>query len=84
MPDMLTVSAKGQITLPVDLRSEYGIEAGDKIFGERTDIGYVIRRPQKGLLDYEGFIKGVSYDAETELAMAQAGLSAHVMGDDEC
>ena len=84
MPDMLTVSTKGQITLPVDLRIEYGIEPGDKIFGEMTDLGYVIKRPKKGLLDYEGFIKGVSYDAETELAMAQAGLSAHIMGDEEC
>ena len=82
MPDMLTVSTKGQITLPIDLRTEYGIEPGDKIFAEMTDIGYVIRRPKKGLLDYEGFIKGVSYDADTELAMAQAGLSAHVMGED--
>ena len=84
MPDMLTVSTKGQITLPADLRVEYGLEAGDKIFCERTDIGYVIMKPKKGLLDYEGFIKGVSYDAETELSMARTGLSAHVMGDGEC
>ena len=82
IPDMLTVSTKGQITLPVDLRVEYGLEAGDKIFGERTEVGYVLKRPKKGLLDYEGFIKGVSYDTETELTMAQAGLSAHVMGEE--
>ena len=81
MPDMLTVSTKGQITLPIDLRTEYGIEAGDKIFGERMEAGYVLKRPKKGLLEYEGFIKGVSYDAETEMTMAQAGLSAHVMGE---
>jgi len=84
MPDMLTVSAKGQITLPVDLRQKYKIESGDKIFGEETETGYLIRRPKKGLLDYEGFIKGVLYDAKTELEMAQAGLSAHVLGEDEC
>ena len=84
MPDMLTVSTKGQITLPVDLRQKYKIQSGDKVFGEETEIGYLIRRPRKGLLDYEGFIKGVSYDAETEIEMAQAGLSSHVLGEGEC
>ena len=81
MPDMMTVSTNGQITLPAELRAEYGIQAGDKIFGERTDEGYVLKRPKKSLLDYEGFIKGVSYDEETELTMAMSGLSAHVMGE---
>ena len=84
MPDMLTVSAKGQITLPVDLRQKYKIESGDKVFGEEIEAGYLIRRPKKSLLDYEGFIKGVSYDAKTELELAKAGLSAHVLGEDEC
>ena len=80
MPDMLTVSTKGQITLPADLRAEYGIEAGGKIFCERMDIGYVIRRPPKGLLDYKGFIKE-PYDPEKDLALAVEAASIHVMGD---
>ena len=84
MPDMLVVSTKGQITLPIDVRQKYKIEGGDKVFGEEIEAGYLIRRPKKGLLDYEGFIKGVSYDAETELEMAQAGMSAHVLGEEEC
>ena len=84
MPDMLIVSAKGQITLPVDVRPKYKIEGEDKIFGEEIEVGYLIRRPKKGLLDYEGFIKGVFYDAETELEMAQAGISAHILGEGEC
>ena len=83
MPDMLTVSTKGQITLPVELRTEYGIQAGDKIFGEMTDIGYVIKRPQKGLLDYKGFIKD-AYDPKKDLALAVEAASAHVMGEDGC
>ena len=84
MPDMLIISGKGQITLPVGVRQKYKIEGGDKVFGEEIEAGYLIRRPKKGLLDYEGFIKGVLYDAETELEMAQAGVSAHVLGEDEC
>ena len=80
MLDMLTVSTKGQITLPVDLRAEYGIEAGDKIFCERTAIGYVIKRPKKGLLEYKGFIKE-PYDPEKDFALAVDAATAHVMGE---
>ena len=83
MPDMLTVSTKGQITLPVDLRTKFNLAPGDKVFGEMTDIGYVIMRPKKGLLDYKGFIKD-SYDPERDLALAVEAASVHVMGEDEC
>jgi valyl-tRNA synthetase len=57
------------------------LEAGDKIFGERTEIGYVLRRPQKGLLDYRGFIKE-PYDPKKDFALAVESASAHVMGED--
>ena len=83
MPDMLTVSTKGQITLPVVLQVEYGLEAGDKIFCERIEMGYVLKRPKKGLLDYKGFIKD-NYDPEKDFVMAIEAASAHVMGEDEC
>ena len=83
MPDMLTVTTKGQITLPIGLRTEYGIEPGDKVFGEMTEIGYVIKRPKKGLLDYKGFIKD-SYDPKKDLGLAVEAAATHVMGEDEC
>ena len=83
MQDMLTISTKGQITLPIDLRIEYGLEAGDKIFGERIENGYVLKRPKKGLLDYKGFIKE-PYDPKKDLAIAVEAASAHVMGENEC
>ena len=84
MPDMLTVSTKGQITLPVDLRAEYGIHAGDKIFCERMDIGYVIRRPKKGLLDYAGFIKVDKIDTGAEEAAVQEAAVVRYLGENEC
>jgi AbrB family looped-hinge helix DNA binding protein len=83
MPDMLTVSTKGQITLPADLRADFGLEAGGKVFAERTEIGYVIKRPKKGLLDYKGFVKD-TYDPEKDLASAIDAASAHIIGEDEC
>jgi len=84
MPDMLTVSTKGQITLPVDLRVEYGIGAGDKIFGERTNNGYILRRPKKGLLDYAGFIKVDKINPEAEEEAIKEGAAARFLGEKQC
>lgn len=83
MPDIMTVSTKGQITIPIEVRESFGIKAGDKIFGEETEIGYVIRRPKKNLLDYKGLIKA-KYDPEEARETARAGVAAHVLGEDEC
>ncbi|MDR0764686.1 MAG: AbrB/MazE/SpoVT family DNA-binding domain-containing protein [Synergistaceae bacterium] len=83
MPDVLTVSAKGQITLPSDLRLDFGLNEGDKVFAEKMDIGYVIKRPKKGLLEYAGFIKD-TYDPEKDLAFAIDAAAAHILGEDEC
>jgi len=84
MPDMLTVSTKGQITLPADLRVEYGIGAGDKIFGERTDKGYILRRPKKGLLDYAGFIRVDKINQEAEEEAVKEGAAARFLGEEQC
>lgn len=45
------VTSKGQITLPADIRREFGIEQGDEIvFFKRLDgsMGVRIRRPRPG------------------------------------
>ena len=47
MPEILTMSQRGQVTLPVGLRAEYGLKAGDKIFMEKTKDGYLLRGPKK-------------------------------------
>lgn len=83
MPDMLTVSTKGQITLPVDFRKEYGLKSGDKIFGEVTENGYLIKAPKKGLLDYAGFIKVDKIDPDAEREAVMAAAAARCLGEDE-
>ena len=81
MPEMMTVSTKGQITLPSGIREEFGIHAGDKIFGELPEYGFLIRKPKKGLLDYAGFIKA-KYDPEADREAAINGAAAHALGED--
>jgi AbrB family looped-hinge helix DNA binding protein len=41
-----TVRARGQITLPREIRAEYGIEEGDPVLVEVTEDG-ILLRPQK-------------------------------------
>ena len=81
MPEMLTVSTKGQITIPVEIRDHFNIKAGDKMFCETTDEGFLIRKPKKCLLDYKGFIKD-EYDPERDRITAMNGMAAHVMGEE--
>jgi AbrB family looped-hinge helix DNA binding protein len=80
MLDILTISTKGQVTLPVDLRLDFGLNAGDKVFAEKMDIGYVIKRPKKRLLEYKGFIKD-TYDPEKDLNLAIDAAATHVLGE---
>ena len=82
MPEILTMSQRGQVTLPVSLRAEYGLKAGDKIFMEKTKDGYLIRGPKKTLLEYAGCLTS-SYSVEEEEERAKEGLSQHVLEDME-
>jgi AbrB family looped-hinge helix DNA binding protein len=46
-----TVTSKGQITLPAELRAEFGIEQGDKVLFYKTldgSLGVSIIKPRKG------------------------------------
>ena len=81
MPDMLTVSTKGQVTFPADLWVEYENKAEDKALCDRTDSGYVVKRPLKGLLDYAGFIKVDKIDPEAEEEAIKEGAVARFLGE---
>lgn len=41
---MSRVTTKGQVTIPVEIREEMGLQPGDEITFEETDEGYVIRK----------------------------------------
>ena len=43
--DMLTVSTKGQITIPAVMREKYGIKAGDKIVWEEFENRLTLKKP---------------------------------------
>jgi len=61
------VKSKGQVTVPLQIRSKLNINTGDTVFFEVRDNEIVIRKP-KNLLDYEGFLGKVNLpDNEEEL-----------------
>ena len=75
-----TVTSKGQITLPVELRAEYGIEKGDKIYflkGLDGQLEVKIVKPEKGagygsLKAYAKAIEGLSLNDVTASAIDAA------------
>lgn len=74
MNEVMTVSSKGQITIPVAVREKYGIKPGDRVLGEMLKAGFFLRKP----LDFFAF-KGVLSDGpavpgnEEELLTEEAG-----------
>ncbi|GHS91966.1 hypothetical protein AGMMS49957_18760 [Synergistales bacterium] len=71
--EMLTVSTKGQITIPARFRKRYGIKAGDKVFTEGHDTGFFIKKPVD-IFALEGFLSGVHIpDDEEDLLTPEMG-----------
>jgi AbrB family looped-hinge helix DNA binding protein len=69
----MTVSTKGQITIPLSLRKKYGIRAGDKLFPEVHENGFFVKKP-KDIFALEGFLSGVHIpDDEEELLTPEMG-----------
>ena len=53
-----TVTSKGQITIPVDVRNSLALHAGERVVFTTLDDGTVIMRAKnRSLLDLEGMLK---------------------------
>jgi antitoxin PrlF len=63
-----TITTKGQITLPKQIRDRLGLRAGDRVaFREREDHSIVVEPETTNLLDLRGTVqsrvRGVSVEA---------------------
>jgi antitoxin PrlF len=57
-----TLTSKGQITIPIEVRTALGLDAGDKIdFFEIEKGQYVIRPKTASIRDLEGCIPKLDY-----------------------
>jgi AbrB family looped-hinge helix DNA binding protein len=45
MPELITVSGKGQITIPLQFREELAIHSGDRIYCDVVNGAFVCKKP---------------------------------------
>lgn len=62
-PEVITVTSKGQITIPSQFREEFGLEDGTKLMIVPTDYGLVLKKLE--LPSIEEFRERVENRAET-------------------
>jgi AbrB family looped-hinge helix DNA binding protein len=77
MLELLTVSTRGQVTIPAAMREKYGIKAGDKIIWQACENGLTLKKPVD-FFQLEGcFSLGHLPDDEEELLTPEMGR--HIM-----
>jgi antitoxin PrlF len=51
-----TVTSKGQITLPLDVRNDLDLKVGDKVSFEKVDGSYVLKPQNKSIMALAGIL----------------------------
>ena len=75
-PEVTTVTSKGQITIPSQLRRQFGLEQGTKLMVVPTDYGLVLKKLE--LPSVEEFQQRVGERAETvDLSMEEVNELVH-------
>lgn len=68
----VTISEKGQISIPVALRRRYGLKKGDKLVLEEIEGAILLRPlPQHPLLALRGRLKGREGEKLTDLLLKE-------------
>jgi len=77
-----TVTSKGQITLPKDVREGLGLREGDKVDFEKVDGRYVLRPRNRSAMELAGILHRPGMKAMTIEEMDEA-LGEALAADDE-
>ena len=77
---VVTVSSKGQITLPASSRRALGIKARGRVLIELSDDAIVVR-PVPDLFELKGFL-GKGVPAEEERGRMAEGVARHVLEEE--
>ena len=76
-----TVTSKGQITLPKEIRDTLGVHPGDRVLFWRNPQGQVVVEPETvSLMSLKGMLKGKRKGVTVEEmkdAIAEAVVEAH-------
>ena len=75
-PEVTTVTSKGQITIPSQLREQFGLKQGTKLMVVPTDYGLMLKKLE--LPSVEEFQQRVEERAETvDLSMEEVNELVH-------
>jgi antitoxin PrlF len=75
------LTSKGQITIPIEVREELGLKAGDRIEFVKSEEGKFFIQPKKGsIMNLRGIIKWTGKPATVE-EMNNA-IASHLAEDD--
>ena len=61
-----TITPKGQVTIPVEIREKLKLYPGDKIAYEDTAAGILIKPAKKDMIADFGFLKGREHSEDLE------------------
>ena len=71
-----TVSTKGQITIPADIRRALGLTAGERVVFTRLDDGTtLLRAKRRSILDLEGLLEPAQDAPRVEIEDMNIGRS---------
>jgi AbrB family looped-hinge helix DNA binding protein len=59
-----TITPKGQVTIPSEIREKLKLRPGDKVTYQDTAVGILLRPAKKDMMDDFGFLKGRCETAE--------------------
>jgi AbrB family looped-hinge helix DNA binding protein len=77
-----SVTSKGQITLPKDVRDDLRLKEGDRVSFEKIDGRYVLRPQNKSVMDLAGILRRPGEKALSVREMDEA-LGQALAEDDE-
>ena len=63
-----SITSKGQVTVPLDIRERLKLKPGDKVIYQDTREGILLKPAKRTMLDDFGFLKGRE-NVEKELSM---------------
>lgn len=76
-----TLTSKGQITLPQDVRNDLDLKAGDKVSFEKIGRDYVLRPQNRSIMELAGILHRPGEKALT-IEQIDEGLSKALAEDD--
>ena len=76
MPELITVSNKGQITIPQRMRKQLMIQSGDKIYCDVVDHAFICKKPTD-FFSFKGCL-GKSEIPENEEDLFIDSVAAHI------